>query len=125
MIVNFHDPLTESKRPKYRDDYRYERAFDAFYKLHPEAVDWHQARIRCEAEGTELIVPANLDEADSVPLLIAPILTKYEGVYVGIHDLYSERTFVTINGEYFNTYSYYSHCRRTHSNWLSSCGVKE
>ncbi|XP_045761497.1 uncharacterized protein LOC123864831 [Maniola jurtina] len=97
-LLNISRAFLKSKRPKYRDDYRYEKAFDAFYKLHPEAVNWHQSRIRCEAEGTELFVPANLDEADSIPLLIAPILTKYEGVYVGIHDLYSERTFVTING---------------------------
>ncbi|XP_038209059.1 uncharacterized protein LOC119830214 [Zerene cesonia] len=89
---------TESERPKFRDDYRYEKAFDAFYKLHTEAVDWYQARIRCEAEGSQLIVPDSLDEADSIPLLIAPILTRYEGVYVGMHDLYSERSFVTITG---------------------------
>ncbi|CAG4921754.1 unnamed protein product [Colias eurytheme] len=93
-ISNFH----ESQRPKFRDDYRYEKAFDAFYKLHTEAVDWYQARIRCEAEGSQLIVPDSLDEADSIPLLIAPILTRYEGVYVGMHDLYSERSFVTITG---------------------------
>ncbi|XP_045450291.1 uncharacterized protein LOC123659062 [Melitaea cinxia] len=90
----------DSQRPKYRVDYRYEKAFDAFYKMHPEAVDWYQARMRCEAEKTELFVPSNLDEADSMPLLVAPILTKYEGVYVGIHDLFSERTFVTIIGNY-------------------------
>ncbi|XP_026484709.2 uncharacterized protein LOC113392473 [Vanessa tameamea] len=95
-----HELITESKRPNYRLDYRYEKAFDAFYKLHPEAVNWYQARMRCEAENTQLLVPANLDEADSIPLLIAPILTKYEGVYVGIHDFYSERTFVTIKGSY-------------------------
>ncbi|XP_069365905.1 uncharacterized protein [Maniola hyperantus] len=98
VVILFIIAFIESQRPKYRDDYRYEKAFDAFYKLHTEAVNWHQSRIRCEAEGTELFVPDNLDEADSIPLLITPILSKYEGVYVGVHDLYSERTFVTING---------------------------
>lgn len=67
--------------------------------MHPEAVSWYHARMRCEAEGTQLLVPENLDEADSIPLLVAPILTKYNGVYVGMHDLYSERTFVTIKGK--------------------------
>ncbi|CAG9576073.1 unnamed protein product [Danaus chrysippus] len=90
--------ITDCERPKFRVDYRYEKAFNTFYKLHPEGVSWHHSRIRCEAEGTELMVPDNLDEADSIPLLVAPILTKYQGVYVGIHDLYSERTFVTIKG---------------------------
>ncbi|XP_045530117.1 uncharacterized protein LOC123717905 [Pieris brassicae] len=88
----------DSQRPQFRDDYRYEKVFKVFYKLHTEAVNWYQARIRCEAEGSQLIVPHSLDEADSIPLLIAPILTKYEGVYIGIHDLYSERSFVTIKG---------------------------
>ncbi|XP_023947934.2 uncharacterized protein LOC112052920 [Bicyclus anynana] len=97
-FANFHELVTDTKRPHFRHDYRYEQAFHAFYKLHPEAVDWHQSRIRCEAEGTELFVPDDLDEVDSIRLLIVPILTKYEGVYVGIHDLYSERTFITIKG---------------------------
>ncbi|XP_045489259.1 uncharacterized protein LOC110997860, partial [Pieris rapae] len=88
----------DSQRPQFRDDYRYEKVFQVFYKLHTEAVNWYQARIRCEAEGSQLIVPHSLDEADSIPLLIAPILTKYEGVYVGMHDLYSERSFVTVKG---------------------------
>lgn len=99
MIFLIFKITADSQRPKYRFDYRYEKAFDAFYKMHPEAVDWYQARMRCEAEKTELFVPSNLDEADSMPLLVAPILTKYEGVYVGVHDLFSERTFVTIIGK--------------------------
>ncbi|VVC88663.1 unnamed protein product [Leptidea sinapis] len=90
--------VIEAARPKFRDDYRYEKAFDAFYKLHTEPFDWYQARIRCESEGSQLLVPISLDEADSIPLLIAPILTRFEGVFVGVHDLYSERSFVTIEG---------------------------
>ncbi|VVC88668.1 unnamed protein product [Leptidea sinapis] len=93
--------VIEAARPKFRDDYRYEKAFDAFYKLHTEPFDWYQARIRCESEGSQLLVPISLDEADSIPLLIAPILTRFEGVFVGVHDLYSERSFVTIEG--YNT----------------------
>ncbi|XP_072935703.1 C-type mannose receptor 2-like isoform X2 [Epargyreus clarus] len=89
--------FAKSERPKFRDDYRYEKAFGAYYKLHT-AANWVQARIRCEAEGAQLIVPNSLDEADSMPVLISPILSKFQGVYVGIHDFYSERTFVTIQG---------------------------
>lgn len=99
MIEQLSELITDCERPKFRVDYRYEKAFNTFYKLHPEGVSWHHSRIRCEAEGTELMVPDNLDEADSIPLLVAPIHNKYQGVYVGIHDLYSERTFVTIKGE--------------------------
>lgn len=89
----------ESQRPKFRSDYRFEKAFNAFYKVHTTAEQWWKARIRCEAEGTELMVPEHLDEADALPLLTVDILTKYEGVFVGIHDFYSERMFVTLNGE--------------------------
>ncbi|XP_068629126.1 C-type mannose receptor 2-like [Battus philenor] len=89
--------LCDSQRPKYREDFRFEKAFDSFYKLH-SAANWHEARIRCEAEGSELMVPETLDEADAMPLLITSILSHYNGVYVGIHDFYSERYFVTIKG---------------------------
>ncbi|CAG4963609.1 unnamed protein product [Parnassius apollo] len=88
----------ESQRPKYREDYRFEKAFNSFYKLHTATAEWSKAYIRCEAEGSELMVPETLDEADAMPLLIAPTLTNYDGVYVGIHDLYSERCFVTLKG---------------------------
>ncbi|KPI93512.1 Mitochondrial carrier triple repeat protein 1 [Papilio xuthus] len=86
-----------SQRPKYREDYRFEKAFNSFYKLH-SAANWSNARIRCEAEGSHLMVPDTLDEADAMPLLIASALTTFEGVYVGIHDFYTERYFVTIKG---------------------------
>ncbi|KOB69973.1 C-type lectin 17, partial [Operophtera brumata] len=85
-------------RPKFRPDYRYEKAFRGFYKLHQSASSWAEARIRCQAEGSELLVPDSLDEADSVPLLVTSILHRFEGIFVGIHDLYSERSFVTIKG---------------------------
>lgn len=87
-----------NERPTYRADYIYEKAFDAFYKVHHAAASWAVARVRCEAEGTALLVPASLDEADSMPVLIANVLTRYQGVFVGMHDLYSEKSFVTING---------------------------
>ncbi|KAM3958245.1 C-type lectin 17 [Aphomia sociella] len=87
-----------SERPNFREDYQYEKAFNAFYKVHHAAAAWPTARIRCEGEGAELLVPQNIDEADAMPLLITTMLNKFPGVYVGIHDLYSERTFVSING---------------------------
>ncbi|KAL0849929.1 hypothetical protein ABMA28_011854 [Loxostege sticticalis] len=87
-----------SERPKFRDDYRFETAFNAFYKVHYVPETWPKARIRCEAEGTELMVPENLDEADTVPVLILDVLEKSEGVFMGMHDLYAERVFVTLNG---------------------------
>lgn len=86
-----------SERPAYREDFRFEKAFNSFYKLH-SAASWSNARIRCEAEGSQLMVPDTLDEADAMPLLIASALTNYQGVYVGIHDFYTERYFVTIKG---------------------------
>ncbi|XP_013148419.1 PREDICTED: uncharacterized protein LOC106110996 [Papilio polytes] len=86
-----------SERPAYREDFRFEKAFNSFYKLH-SAASWSNARIRCEAEGSHLMVPDTLDEADAMPLLIASALTNYQGVYVGIHDFYTERYFVTIKG---------------------------
>ncbi|XP_014360259.2 lymphocyte antigen 75-like [Papilio machaon] len=89
--------LCVSQRPNYREDFRFEKAFNSFYKLH-SAASWSNARIRCEAEGSHLMVPDTLDEADAMPLLIASTLTTYEGVYVGIHDFYTERYFVTIKG---------------------------
>ncbi|XP_028164466.1 uncharacterized protein LOC114355696 [Ostrinia furnacalis] len=88
----------QSQRPEFRNDYRFEKAFNAFYKVHFVPEPWAKARIRCEAEGTELMVPENLDEADALPVLIMGILDKFLGVYVGMHDLYAERVFVTING---------------------------
>ncbi|XP_041974333.1 uncharacterized protein LOC121729778 [Aricia agestis] len=95
----------EAKRPPYCKDYRYESAFDSFYKLHHTAVDWHRARIRCEAEGTELVVPESLDEATALMLVISPSLSKFEGVFIGVHDIYAEGVFVTINGDFFaNTF---------------------
>ncbi|KAI8430125.1 hypothetical protein MSG28_000528 [Choristoneura fumiferana] len=78
-----------NERPTYRADYIYEKAFDAFYKVHHAAASWAVARARCEAEGTALLVPASLDEADSMPVLTANILTRYQGVFVGMHDLKS------------------------------------
>ncbi|KAJ0181339.1 hypothetical protein K1T71_003424 [Dendrolimus kikuchii] len=91
--------VVTSQRPQYREDYRYEKAFNTFYKLHHTPSVWADARVRCEAEGAELMVPGSLDEADAMPLLIADILNKYEGIFVGIHDLYSERNFDTISGK--------------------------
>ncbi|XP_059049443.1 uncharacterized protein LOC131844546 [Achroia grisella] len=88
----------ESERPKFRGDYRYETAFNAFYKVHHAAAPWPTAKVRCEGEGAELFVPEHLDEADAMPILITSVLNKYAGVYIGVHDLYSERTFVSING---------------------------
>ncbi|NP_001124371.1 C-type lectin 17 [Bombyx mori] len=89
----------ETERPAYRKDYIYEKAFKTFYKLHNTAATWPDAKIRCEAEGSELMIPESLDEADAMPVLITAVLSKYNGVYVGIHDLYSERTYVTLKGK--------------------------
>ncbi|CAK1600109.1 unnamed protein product [Parnassius mnemosyne] len=97
-LLNISRAFLKSQRPKYREDYRFEKAFNSFYKLHTTAAVWSSAYIRCEAEGSELMVPETLDEADAMPLFIAPALTNYDGVYVGIHDLYSERSFVTLKG---------------------------
>ncbi|XP_073947060.1 uncharacterized protein [Choristoneura fumiferana] len=97
-FTNFYHGVHGNERPTYRADYIYEKAFDAFYKVHHAAASWAVARARCEAEGTALLVPASLDEADSMPVLTANILTRYQGVFVGMHDLYSEKFFVTING---------------------------
>ncbi|CAH2068951.1 unnamed protein product, partial [Iphiclides podalirius] len=97
MLPPLLQRLTDSQRPKYREDYRFEKAFNSFYKLHT-ATNWNNAHIRCQAEGSVLMVPETLDEADAMPLLITSTLTRYEGVFVGIHDLYSQRFFVTITG---------------------------
>lgn len=100
IVTKLHVFRAGSERPKFRDDYRFETAFNAFYKVHYVPETWPKARIRCEAEGTELMVPENLDEADTVPVLILDVLEKSEGVFMGMHDLYAERVFVTLNGEF-------------------------
>lgn len=97
--TSFDVHISGAARPNYRFDYRYEKAFDTFYKLHSAPTTWAEARIRCQAEGSELLVVDSLDEADAVVMLITLILNKYEGIFVGIHDLYSERSFITIRGE--------------------------
>ncbi|KAG6455581.1 hypothetical protein O3G_MSEX009292 [Manduca sexta] len=99
VVVLISVMLTVSERPKYRDDYRYEKAFNAFYKIHQSAASWTEARIRCEAEGSMLLVPESLDEADAMPLLMTTIINRFKGVFIGIHDFYSERNFVTVTGK--------------------------
>jgi hypothetical protein len=98
--VNFFY-FVESQRPNFRKDYRYEKAFNAFYKVHTEAEKWSTAKIRCEAEGAELMVPETLDEADSMPVLLMRTVNRHDGAFVGIHDFYTESVFVTVNGKQF------------------------
>ncbi|XP_047510455.1 secretory phospholipase A2 receptor-like [Pieris napi] len=91
--------LNNISSQKFRMDYMWAHAFKTFYRLHDLATDWDQARQMCEAEGTTLLIPSSLDEIENLKLLMSNMKAHYTGVFIGIHDQFSDGHYVTVKGE--------------------------
>ncbi|XP_063821234.1 secretory phospholipase A2 receptor-like [Ostrinia nubilalis] len=63
------------------------------------AKNWFQARQICEAEGTSLLVPDSLEEMENLKLLISNMKAHYIGIFIGLHDQFSNGNFVNLKGE--------------------------
>ena len=65
----------------------------AYYKFHPQHVNWQLASYTCQEEGGHLVVFNSEAEAKFVSgLWNSPTLWAY----IGTHDLFEEGTYVTI-----------------------------
>ncbi|KAL0901639.1 hypothetical protein ABMA27_006848 [Loxostege sticticalis] len=84
---------------KYRVDYMWAQHFKTFYRLHDLATNWLQARQICEAEGTTLLVPDHLEEIENLKLLFSNMKAHYTGVFIGLHDQFSNGNFINLKGE--------------------------
>lgn len=89
---------------KFRSDYMWAQSFKTFYRLHDLATKWHQARQICEAEGTTLLVPDNLEEVENLKLLVSNMKAHYTAIYIGLHDQFSNGIFVNLKGKLFVIY---------------------
>lgn len=73
--------------------------FKTFYRLHDLATNWLQARQICEAEGTTLLVPDHLEEIENLKLLFSNMKAHYTGVFIGLHDQFSNGNFINLKGK--------------------------
>nr|BAG54785.1 low-expression lectin 2 [Bombyx mori] len=87
------------KSQKFRMDYMWAQMFKTYYRLNDLATNWDQARQICEAEGTYLFIPDSLDEMESFKLLMSNMKAQYTGIFMGLHDKFSDGNFVTLKGE--------------------------
>ncbi|KAJ8680983.1 hypothetical protein QAD02_016770 [Eretmocerus hayati] len=75
------------------------------YKLHENLTTWNEARKICLAEGAHLAVINSKEEADLLSALFknSQLMNRRnhanKGMFVGFHDLFQEREFVTVLDE--------------------------
>jgi hypothetical protein len=81
----------------FRKDYTYLREYNAFYKVHKSRLTFSGAVATCSAEGAQLFVPTS--ESETVAAFDLTNKTEIKWFWIGIHDLYGEGTFVTLDGE--------------------------
>ena len=72
-----------------------------YYKVHTERKQWPEALITCEQEGAHLYVFNSKEEIDAVDELILRSSTGRTNYWIGVHDQYQERHYVTIFSKYF------------------------
>nr|AQY54446.1 immulectin 10 [Hepialus xiaojinensis] len=100
LIAATDAAATSKDDPYFRSDYKYESSLAAFYKVHKSAKYWTDARAACQYEGASLVVPETQAEINVlVQLINEQLKNDTTGIFVGIHDLFIEGTFMTINGE--------------------------
>lgn len=82
----------------YPDEYTYASTLDCLYKVHALPRTWDEARFQCQAEGAELAVPANVEEAEYLHNLLCKLETPSQGIYTGLHSLFAKGYFVSPTG---------------------------
>lgn len=87
--------------PLFRNDYNYSKEFDLYYKEHKLYKNWADAVFTCNSEGASLFVPKS---AEQILHLMESVSEGTDSIWIGIHDLYAEGSFVTINGLIFFTF---------------------
>ena len=65
------------------------------YRFDPGPATWLAAELACEAEGTHLAIPDNIDESDSLGLTF---LAGVQKMFIGVSDRVVEGTFVPVTG---------------------------
>lgn len=99
-------------------DYMWAQMFKTYYRLNDLATNWDQARQICEAEGTYLFIPDSLDEMESFKLLMSNMKAQYTGIFMGLHDKFSDGNFVTLKGMFSIFYHYHLKQIRMHATQL-------
>lgn len=88
--------------PYFRSDYKYEPSQDAFYKLHPISTYWREAQAACRCEGSSLVVPESKAEIEVLlKIMNENLLNSTIAMLLGIHDIYAEGVYVTVDGKDF------------------------
>jgi hypothetical protein len=69
----------------------------SYYNVHDEPLTWFEASKVCGTEGAHLLIINSIQEAEAVKRFLDPSVETYS---VGIHDLFDEGKFVTVQCMY-------------------------
>ncbi|XP_008203348.1 hemolymph lipopolysaccharide-binding protein-like [Nasonia vitripennis] len=96
--------ITEATSVPIKDDYTQTTGVGA-HKLHKQATTWNKARKICNEEGGHLaIINSKAEEAVLIKMLVEARnsisgTSNTNEAFVGVHDLYEEGDWVTLDGE--------------------------
>ncbi|XP_067010333.2 hemolymph lipopolysaccharide-binding protein isoform X2 [Anabrus simplex] len=85
-----------------------------FYKVHGHPLTWFEARLKCIAEGADLMVLDSMRSVEIFKALLSQFrddiqrATGYEVAYVGVYDFHKNNTFLTVQGNPVNGSLWYS-----------------
>ena len=79
-----------------------------YYKVHNDSKSWQDALISCEKEGAHLTILNSEKEADEIISFLKGHGAAEKELWVGLHDQYNNRNYVTIFSKYFKNLHYLS-----------------
>ncbi|KAL4704624.1 hypothetical protein ACJJTC_002881 [Scirpophaga incertulas] len=83
---------------QYRFDYTFNTAVNGWLKLHVLPATFHDAFLRCRAEGNVLASPLNEDLHAAMVQLFKESNSEYCALYTGIHSTISKGAFTSVEG---------------------------
>ncbi|KPJ05052.1 Macrophage mannose receptor 1 [Papilio xuthus] len=92
-------PASKSKEIFFRNDYKYLRHKDSFYKAHPVPMQWESARRKCIMEGASLFYPEDEDEVHEVTRYLNQTQPWFQYMFVGISTRLASGLYMTVDGE--------------------------
>lgn len=104
-----------------RNDYVVRPGIGA-HKLLKHKVTWNAARVICMRDGGQLAV---IDSAEKEAVFRSWMTQEtVDAVWLGVHDLFDEGSWVTLSGEPLAEMSYYPWAKDEPNNWnTQNCGI--
>ncbi|XP_069675747.1 hemolymph lipopolysaccharide-binding protein-like [Periplaneta americana] len=87
-----------------------------YYKLYKTLVTWQDAWKKCEDDGAHLLILNSEAEAELARKIISPH-SDHSAFHVGVHDLFVEGRYITIQDENLNSSGYNKWATGQPDNW--------